>query len=264
MAWRIVILLMAVFAEGWNIKNMLQSGEPPTEHFAYFTVQANIAVIVLMVWMLLVREEHRPRWFDHLRGAITAYIVLAGVVYAVLLAEPDEVWAWSVEFTNAAQHRFIPWMVGLDWLLVATARPIRVSRAGWWMAYPVAFLVFAWLRGGLIDSWFPYPFLDPAEHGGWAGLVWPTGQVLLAFVVGIFLVAAVGRLRWRPPTGDGPVQADGSVQASGDGAAQPSVAPRAADAAGASDAAGMSGSSNPSGTQAAGLASSPSSTSSRP
>lgn len=209
-AWRIVILLMAVLAEAWNIKNMLESGERASEHFAYFTVQANIAVIVLMLWMLLVPEERRPRWFDHLRGAITAYIVLTGIVYAVLLAKPDEVWSWSIEFTNAAQHRIIPWLVGLDWLLVATARPIRIARAAWWMAYPLAFLAGSWLRGGLIDGWFPYPFLDPAEHGGWAGLVWPTGQVLLAFVLGIFLVAGVGRMRHRVSGGEAPERSSSS------------------------------------------------------
>ncbi|MCR8669826.1 Pr6Pr family membrane protein [Agrococcus sp. HG114] len=196
-AWRLLILLTAVFAEVWNIANMLRSGEPPTEHFAYFTVQANLMVIALMAWLLLVPERRRPRWFDHVRGAITAYIVLTGLVYAVLLAKPDEVWAWSIEFTNAAQHRFIPWMVGLDWLLVPTAGRIRVARAVWWMSYPVAYLVAAWLRGGLVDGWFPYPFLDPGEHGGWAGLVWPTGQVLIAFVVGILVVAAIGALRHR-------------------------------------------------------------------
>lgn len=198
-ALRVVILLLAVLAEAWNIVNMVRSGEPPTEHFAYFTVQSNILVIVLMVWLLSTREERRPRWSDHVRGAITAYIVLTGIVYAVLLAQPDEVWSWTVDYTNAAQHRLVPWLVGLDWLLVPTAHRIRVSRAVWWMVYPVGYLVAAWLRGGLVDGWFPYPFLDPGEHGGWAGLVGPTGQVLLAFLVGILLVAAIGRLRHRGP-----------------------------------------------------------------
>ncbi|WP_083587168.1 Pr6Pr family membrane protein [Agrococcus sp. Marseille-P2731] len=198
-SWRIVILLTAAFAEGWNIKNMLDSGERASEHFAYFTVQSNILVIVVMAWMLLVPQERRPRWFDHLRGAATAYIVLTGIVYAVLLAQPDEVWSWSIEFTNAAQHRIIPWLVGLDWLLVATHRRIRLGRAVWWMLYPIAYLACSLLRGGLVDGWFPYPFLDPGEHGGWAGLLWPTGQVLIAFFVGILLVAALGRLRHREP-----------------------------------------------------------------
>ncbi|MDR7235002.1 Pr6Pr family membrane protein [Agrococcus sp. BE272] len=196
-AWRVGILLLAVSAEAWNIKNMLESGERASEHFAYFTVQSNLLVIALIAWMLVVPQWRRPRWFDHVRGAITAYIVLTGLVYAVLLAKPDEVWAWTIEYTNAAQHRFIPWMVGLDWLLVPAAGRIRLSRAAWWMGYPVAYLAASWLRGALVDGWFPYPFLDPGEHGGWAGLVWPTGQVLIAFVVGIFIVAGLGRLRYR-------------------------------------------------------------------
>ncbi|WP_405217655.1 Pr6Pr family membrane protein [Agrococcus sp. Ld7] len=195
-SWRIVILLVAVLAEAWNIKNMLASGEPATEHFAYFTVQSNILVIILMLWML-VAQGHRPAWFDHLRGAVTAYIVLTGVIYAVLLAQPDEVWSWSIEFTNAAQHRIVPALVGLDWLLVPTIGRIRIRRAVWWMLYPVGYLVCSWLRGALIDGWYPYPFLEPGVHGGWAGLLWPTGQVLLAFCIGIFLVAGLGALRYR-------------------------------------------------------------------
>ncbi len=198
-AWRTAILLMGVGAEAWNIKDMLASGERASEHFAYFTVQANLAVIALMLALLLVPPERRPRWFDHARGAVTAYIVLTGLVYAVLLADPEEVWSWSIEFTNAAQHRIIPWLVGLDWLLVATARPLRVARASWWMLYPLAYLACSWARGALLDGWYPYPFLDPGEHGGWAGLLWPTGQVLLAFVLGILVVAGVGRLRYRGP-----------------------------------------------------------------
>ncbi|GEK81060.1 hypothetical protein ABA31_24110 [Agrococcus baldri] len=200
-AWRIAIVLMAALAEAWNIKNMLASGERASEHFAYFTVQANLLVIVVMAWMLLVPQSRRPAWFDHLRGAATAYIVLTGLVYAVLLAKPDEVWSWSIEFTNAAQHRIIPWLVALDWLLVPTARRIRFGRGAWWMLYPLAYLGCSWLRG-LVDGWYPYPFLDPGEHGGWAGLLVPTGQVLLAFLIGIFLVAGVGRLRYRESGAD--------------------------------------------------------------
>lgn len=132
-SWRIVTLLVALLAEAWNVKKMLGSGEPATEHFAYFTVQSNILVVIMMLWMLLV----------------------------------------------------------------PTASRIRVHRAVWWMLYPVGYLVCSWLRGALIDGWYPYPFLDPGVHDGWVGLLWPTGQVLLAFCIGIGLVAGLGALRYR-------------------------------------------------------------------
>lgn len=199
LALRVTVLLAGTLAEAWNIVNMVGNREPATEHFAYFTVQANLLVLVCVGWMLAT--PIRPGWFDAFRGAVTAYIILTGLVWSVLLASPDDVWGTSVAYTAFAQHRLIPWLMAIDWLLVRTERPLRVGRQiGLWMLYPVAYLACAWLRGGLGDGWYPYPFLDPGAHGGWAGLVWPTGQVLIAFLVGIALVAVAGRLRHRGAT----------------------------------------------------------------
>lgn len=195
-ALRVSILLLGVLAEAWNIVDVVRSGERWSEHFAYFTVQANLLVLAVVAWTLAVPAHRRPAWSEHVRGAATAYAVLAGLVWAVLLAEPGEALSWTIEYTNVAQHRLVPALLLLDWLLVAGPR-IRLVRCLWWMAYPVGYLASAWLRGGLVDGWFPYPFLDPGEHGGWAGLVGPVGQVLLAFLVGIAAVALGGALRRR-------------------------------------------------------------------
>lgn len=200
-ALRVVVLLAGILAEAWNLVTVAGEGGRISEHLGYFTVQSNVLVLVVVAWMLL-RPEGRPRWFDALRGATTAYIVLTGLVWAVLLASPAEAFGFDVEYPSFAQHRLIPVLMALDWLLVPTARPLRVGRCiAAWMLYPVAYLSGSWLRGGLGDGWIPYPFLDPAVHGGIGGLVVPTGQVLLAFVVGIALVAAVGRARWRQREG---------------------------------------------------------------
>lgn len=196
-ALRVAILLLGVLAEAWNVVDVARSGERWSEHFAYFTVQSNLLVLVVVAWLLLVPAHRRPGWSEQVRGAATAYVVLAGLVWAMLLAEPGQVLSWTIDYTNAAQHRLIPWLMAIDWILVRGPGRFRLVRSLWWMAYPVAYLAGAWLRGGLVDGWFPYPFLDPGAHGGWAGLVGPVGQVLLAFLVGIALVAAVGALRHR-------------------------------------------------------------------
>lgn len=216
-ALRTSVLLAGISAEVWNLVVVAGEGERISEHLGYFTVQSNVLVLVVVGWMLL-RPEGRPRWFDALRGATTAYIVLTGLVWAVLLASPEDALGFSVEYPSFVQHRLIPVLMAADWLLVPTARPLRVGRCiAAWMAYPVAYLAVSWIRGGLLDGWIPYPFLDPAVHGGVAGLVVPTGQVLLAFVVGIALVAIVGRARWRPREGlERPVPRVGA-RAPGDG-----------------------------------------------
>lgn len=194
--WRTIGVLAALFAEAWNIVNLTYTGERLSEHFGYFTVQANMLIAAVWIWMLV--QRNRPAWFEQLRGAATAYIVLTGLIYAILLAQPDEVWSWDIAFTNLAQHRLLPIMAAVDWLIVRSQQPLRVSRAWMWMAYPIAYLACCWIRWG-IDGWVPYPFLDPDVHGV-AGLVPSTGQVVVAFLVGIYAVALTARLS-HPPVG---------------------------------------------------------------
>lgn len=184
-AWRTIGILTALFAEAWNIANLTVTGERASEHFGYFTVHSNILIAGVWIWMLV--QPRRPAWFEQLRGAATAYIVLTGLVYALLVAQPEEVWSWDITFTNLAHHRLLPILAAADWLLVRSAQPLRIRRAWLWMIYPIGYLICCWMRWG-IDGWVPYPFLDPAANGV-LGLIPSTGQVLVAFIVGIYAVA---------------------------------------------------------------------------
>ena len=193
--WRVTAVMLALTAEAWNIVNMLFSGERATEHFGYFTVQSNLLYAGVLLFMLTHRV--RPAWFAQLRGAATAYIILTGIIYAVLLAEPHEVWSWDIDFRNLAHHRLVPIMAAVDWLLVRSPQALRIGRAWLWMLYPLTYLVCCWVRWS-VDGWVPYPFLDPAEHGV-LGLIPSTGQVLIGFIVGIYAVAFASRLSHPRP-----------------------------------------------------------------
>lgn len=183
--WRVTAVLLALTAEAWNIVNLFYSGERLTEHFGYFTVQSNLLYAAVLLFMLT--STSRPGWFAQLRGAATAYIILTGVIYAVLLAEPDELWSWNIDFRNLAHHRIVPIMAAVDWLLIRSPQPLRVRRAWLWMVYPLVYLGCSWIRW-LVDGWVPYPFLDPVANGV-VGLIPSTGQVIVAFLVGIVAVA---------------------------------------------------------------------------
>lgn len=80
------------------------------------------------------------------------------------------------------------------WLLVT-----RTVRGPWrrplvWLCYPVAFLVFSWVRGAL-DGWYPYDFLDPRLDGGWPAVIATSTGVLAAFLVVGVLVHLAGNAR---------------------------------------------------------------------
>lgn len=195
--WRVAIVMLALTAEAWNLFNLSHSGERLSEHFAYFTIQSNLLIAFVLIWML--SGARRPAWFPQLRGAATAYIILTGLIYAILLAEPHEVWSWNITFTNLAHHRIVPIMAAIDFLVVASPQALSIRKAWTWMIYPLAYLAGCWIRWG-IDGWVPYPFLDPDIHGI-GGLVPSTGQVLVAFVVGIYATALLSRLSHPPAEG---------------------------------------------------------------
>ncbi|TDE89164.1 hypothetical protein EXU48_20755 [Occultella glacieicola] len=190
-----LIVVLGLVAEVWNLAELGAGGL--ANHVAYFTVQTNLLVIVVLGWALLVPPRRRPTWFDPLRGAMTTYIVLTGVLYNLLLAAPGELFSWDVHPSNLLQHRIIPILVALDWLLIPVARRLRLSRFWIWLGYPVAYLAFTLIRGPLVGDWYPYFFLDPNEFGGYGGLLVPILGLVVVFAVGAFVVGALGNLRYR-------------------------------------------------------------------
>ena len=77
-------------------------------------------------------ERHLgPEWWDHLFGALVFYLVMTGIIYAVLVAPPGEPWwSWDMYWPQLAHHRLAPLFVTLDWLLVT-----RTVCGKWWRPF---------------------------------------------------------------------------------------------------------------------------------
>lgn len=169
--------------------------------YSEFTVQANLGLALLLIASAAWPAARLPRWWDHLFGAFVLYLVMTGLIYIVLVAPPEEPWwSWDLYWPQMAHHRLAPLYVLLDWLLVT-----RTVRGPWWrplawLAYPVAFLIFSWVRGS-IDGWYVYDFLDPTLEGGWPAALASIAQVLVAFLVIAALVHLAGNARAAPALG---------------------------------------------------------------
>ncbi|MFF2344410.1 Pr6Pr family membrane protein [Pseudarthrobacter sp. NPDC058119] len=163
--------------------------------FSEFTVQGNLALGLVLIYSGVRARSRLPLWWDHLFGALVLYLVMTGIIYVVLVAPPGEPWwSWDLYWPQMVHHRLAPLVTALDWLLVT-----RTVRGTWWrplawLDYPVAFLAFSWIRGG-IDGWYVYDFLDPTLDGGWPRVLATTGQVLAAFLAVSVLLHGAGNAR---------------------------------------------------------------------
>jgi hypothetical protein len=166
--------------------------------YSEFTVQANLGLGLLLIASAAWPQARLPLWWDHLFGAFVLYLVMTGIIYIVLVAPPDEPWwSWDLYWPQMAHHRLAPLYVALDWLLVTKMLRGRWWRPIAWLAFPVAFLVFSWVRGS-IDGWYVYDFLDPTLDGGWPAALASVAQVLVAFLLIASLVHFAGNTRAAP------------------------------------------------------------------
>ena len=86
-----------------------------------------------------------------------------GVVYTVLLSGLEDRLQTPIPWVNAVLHYITPVYMVADWLLDPRAARAVPARGAVALSRPSLTAPTA-LRGPLVD-WYPYPFLDPREHG---------------------------------------------------------------------------------------------------
>jgi hypothetical protein len=165
--------------------------------FSFFTVLSNLfAGAVLLIGAL--RRPASPRW-DLVRGAAVVYMVTTGIVFLVLLQSADEVERYTPEFLNWVMHRVMPVYMALDWLVDPPRRVLQRRDVLAWLAFPLAYAAYTLVRGPLAGDWYPYPFLDPDEHGYGGVLVSCVGVAAFIVLLAFAVVWAGNRERRRPP-----------------------------------------------------------------
>ncbi|MFC9662391.1 Pr6Pr family membrane protein [Nocardia sp. NPDC127606] len=201
-AYRLGFGLLGILALVWiPLRNVDTATFSLTNYLSYFTIESNIlAVLVLLVGGLVAPQS--PRW-QIFRGAVTLYMLITMVVYAVLLANVDVM--LTDKWINDVLHRILPLVLLLDWLFVAMAQRLRptLELIGLWLIFPVAYGVYSLIRGPIVD-WYPYPFIDPRTQG-YVSLTIGLAVLLVVFVVLAVAMAGLGDLpaRWRERKSEG-------------------------------------------------------------
>ena len=159
-----------------------------------FTVVSSMLAVVMLTMLAWRPERSSYLRFSLFRGAVTVYLSVAAILYLVLLAQtggppaPGEPWIeWTV-------YVVAPVAVAIDWILHPPSVDLPPSAPATWLAVPALYLGYVIGRGA-VDGWHPYPFLDPAETGGYPGVAIAASTALVVVLVlgyGYFLWADRG------------------------------------------------------------------------
>jgi hypothetical protein len=131
--------------------------------FSYFTIQSNLLAAGFLLTYAVVgrRADARSRpVLQSIRGAVTCYVVLAGVGYVLLMLGVDGAPSPQLWWDDLVLHGIVPAAMLADWLLDPPRVRIRLRMVGLWAAYPIGYVAWTLVRGQ-IDGWYPYPFLPP-------------------------------------------------------------------------------------------------------
>jgi hypothetical protein len=150
--------------------------------FSFFTVESNVLAVVVLVGGAVLTGC--PRGWPYFRGAVTLYLAITGIVYALLLSDVDV--QLSAQWVNSALHQILPLFLLADWILFPPWPRASYRKALGWLAFPLAYVAYSLIRGPVVD-WYPYPFLDPRPHGYlhvlWMSVLIGLGMVVLALAV---------------------------------------------------------------------------------
>ncbi len=195
-AWRALRLalgLLALVAIGSQFAVQLRLGYSVVNFFSYFTNLAN-----LFAAGVLVAGGLRAETPAAVRGAAVTYMVVVGVVFAVLLRHVDlgSLRPW----VNTVLHTVMPVAVVVEWIAEPPSAPIGRHRVFAWLAFPLLYLVYVLARGAAV-GWYPYPFLAPATAGGYLSVAAHVLGILVVFAAGGWAVVAVANARRRRTDG---------------------------------------------------------------
>ena len=193
-AYRVVFVVMALAAIGYQFWYLAdRGGFRPANFFSFFTIQSNLfAAAVLLYGAVRDRDAERTLRHELIRGAAVLYMATTGVVYGLLLSGYQEELQTTVPWVDTVLHKVIPLVLVADWLIDPPRVAIPFRRALIWLVYPMAYCAYSLIRGPIVD-WYPYPFLNPDETGGYLGVALYTLGIAAGVLLFAWLVVQIGR-----------------------------------------------------------------------
>ena len=157
----------AIIAQFYLILENRQADIPETiiRFFSFFTILTNI-LVALFLTTSVFRLKKFPFDLFLAKGtltAITAFIVIVGLVYQIVLRQIWEPTGLQY-IVDELLHTIIPLFMLGYWFFNIRKEDLLLKPVFNWLIYPSIYLIFIIVRGYL-SGYYPYPFLNINEIG---------------------------------------------------------------------------------------------------
>jgi len=184
---RALLALLALAAIGQQFLVHIAASYNKLNFFSYFTNLSNLFAAAVLLLNAFTPARKSPV-LGVLRYLSAVNMAVVGIVFVVLLRDVDL--GALLPWVNVVLHYVMPVAVVLDWLLQPATPRLTVRHFALAFAFPAVYLGYVFLRGAAVN-WYPYPFLNPANVGGYGGVaMYCAGIGVALLVVGGALFAA--------------------------------------------------------------------------
>ncbi|MFK3677225.1 Pr6Pr family membrane protein [Microbacterium sp. NPDC090218] len=170
--------------------------------FSFFTIESNVLAVVALAcggfWALAHRgTTAEPRWLAILLMCASTYMIVTGVVYNLLLRGIELPQGSTVGWSNEVLHVVVPIIMLADVLFAPRRRALGWGTVGIAAIFPIVWVIYTLIRANLViapgsgkPSWYPYPFLDPAQPGGYGAVA------LYVLLIAAIIIGAAALVVW--------------------------------------------------------------------
>ncbi|MFI4958199.1 MAG: Pr6Pr family membrane protein [Lysobacterales bacterium] len=163
-------------------------------YLGYFTILTN--VLAALGLSAAARGPHGAisRFFTRpdVHTAIAMSIAIVAAIYNLLLRQLWQPHGWQI-VADDILHVVMPALFLLYWWLAVPKATLRWPQVIVWQLYPAAYFTYVLIRG-VVNHWYPYPFLDVGTLGYLRVLINACAVLLVFIGVALLLVALA---RWQ-------------------------------------------------------------------
>ena len=190
-ALRLFFGVLSLAAIGKQFATHTQMGLNVVNFFSYFTILSNLFAGIVLVFgaFQLIAHRQPSASTDLIRGMVVVNMAVVGILFSVLLRDVEL--GYLSPWINTVHHYIMPIAVVLEWLIQPPRTKLGKRQLLLCQVFPLLYLIYVLTRGAIV-GWYPYPFFNPANVGGYGGVTAYIIGIMVVFVVAGWLLFTLG------------------------------------------------------------------------